>query len=178
MKFSIHQSISVLEKTPWVVEQLIYDLPEEWIISNEGGETWSPFDIVGHLIHGERTDWIARLEIILSDKAEKNFTTFDRFAQFRESKGKTLKDLLDEFKSLRAENIKILKSKNLTEKDFHLIGVHPVFGNVTLKNLIATWVVHDLDHLSQLSRVMAHQFRVEVGPWKEYLRILNNFPTA
>ena len=172
MEYSIDKSISILEKTPFVLEQLLSNLPDEWISSNEGGETWSPFDVVGHLVHGESTDWIARLEIILSDAPEKKFKSFDRFAQFHESKGKTMKMLLDEFKSLRVKNIKILKSKNLSEKDFNRLGIHPVFGNVTLKNLLSTWVVHDLNHLAQISRVMAHQYKTEVGPWVEYLRIL------
>ncbi len=172
MKFSIQQSISILEKTPWVVEQLLSGLSEEWLISNEGGETWSPFDIVGHLVHGERKDWISRLEIILSERDDKKFSSFDRFAQFHESEGKTLKMLLDEFKFLRTENIKVVKSKNISESIFERIGIHPVFGNVTLRNLIASWVVHDLDHLAQLSRVMAHQYESSVGPWKEFLRIL------
>lgn len=172
MEFSIQQSIAILEKTPWAVEQLLSGLPEEWILSNEGGETWSPFDIVGHMVHGERADWIARLEIILSENADKIFSSFDRFAQFHESMGKTLDVLLDEFKFLRAENIKILKSKKLSEINFNRIGIHPVFGSITLKNLIATWVVHDLNHLAQISRVMGHQYKEYVGPWKEYLRIL------
>lgn len=172
MDFSIEKSISVLEKTPVALYELLIDLPEEWIMFNEGGETWSPYDVVGHLIHGESTDWINRLEIILSDSTDKKFTSFDRFAQFKESKGKEMKTLLNEFKILRTRNIGILKSKNITEGQYERIGIHPVFGEVTLKNLIATWVVHDLNHLAQISRVMAHQFRSGVGPWKEYLRIL------
>lgn len=109
MNFSIEKSISVLEKTPAVLHDLLFDLPEEWVMFNEGGETWSPYDIIGHLVHGESTDWIKRLEIILSDNDEKNFTPFDRFAQFNESKGKEMKTLLNEFKILRAKNIEILK---------------------------------------------------------------------
>ena len=172
MDFSIEKSIFVLEKTPLALYELLFDLPEEWVMFNEGGETWSPYDIVGHLIHGEGTDWTNRLEIILSDSTDKKFKPFDRFAQFNESKGKEIKTLLDEFKILRTKNIEILKSKNITEEHYEWIGIHPVFGKVTLKNLIATWVVHDLNHLAQIARVMAHQYRSEVGPWKEYLRIL------
>lgn len=172
MNFSIEKSISVLERTPAVLHDLLFDLPEEWVMFNEGGETWSPYDIIGHLVHGESTDWLKRLEIILSDNDEKNFIPFDRFAQFNESKGKEMKTLLNEFKILRTKNIEILKSKNIMEVHYERIGVHPVFGNVTLRNLVATWVVHDLDHLAQLSRVMAHQYRSEVGPWIENLRIL------
>ena len=172
MDFSIEKSISVLEKTPVALYELLIDLPEEWIMFNEGGETWSPYDIVGHLIHGESIDWINRLEIILSNSAVKKFKSFDRFAQFNESKGKEMKTLLNDFKILRTRNIEILESKNITEEQYERIGIHPVFGNVTLKNLISTWVVHDLNHLAQISRVMAHQYRSGVGPWKEYLRIL------
>ena len=172
MEFSIEKSISVLEKTPLALYELLFDLPEEWVMFNEGGETWSPYDIVGHLVHGESTDWINRLEIILSDSAYKKFTPFDRFAQFNESKGKEMKTLLDEFEILRTRNIAIIKSKNITNELYEQIGIHPVFGNVTVKNLISTWVVHDLNHLAQISRVMAYQYRSGVGPWKEFLRIL------
>ena len=172
MNFSIEKSISILERTPAVMHELLFDLPEEWIMFNEGDETWSPYDIVGHLIHGESSDWIKRLEIILSDFTDKKFTPFDRFAQFNESKGKKMNTLLNEFKILRKKNIEILKSKNITDIDFEREGIHPVFGIVTLRNLIATWAVHDLNHLAQIYRVMAHQYKSEVGPWKEYLRIL------
>ncbi len=172
MDFSIEKSISVLEKTPVALYELLIDLPEEWIMFNEGGETWSPYDIVGHLIHGESTDWINRLEIILSDSTDKKFKPFDRFAQFNESEGKEMKTLLNDFKILRIRNIGILKSKNISKEHYECIGIHPVFGNVTLKNLISTWVVHDLNHLAQISRVMAYQYRSGVGPWKEFLRIL------
>jgi hypothetical protein len=172
MNFSLQQSISILERTPFVIEQLLNGLQDEWIFSNEGGETWSPYDVIGHMIHGEKSDWIARLEIILSDLSERRFTPFNRFAQFEESSGKSLKQLLNEFRTLRERNIAILKSKKLTEPEFVRIGIHPDLGNVSLKNLIATWAVHDLNHLSQIARVMAHQYKDEVGPWKEYLRIL------
>lgn len=172
MDFSIEKSISILEKTPAVMHELLFDLPEEWVMFNEGGETWSPYDIVGHLIHGESSDWIKRLEKILSDFTDNKFTPFDRFAQVNESKGKEMNTLLNEFKILRTNNIKILKSKNITDVYFEREGVHPVFGIVSLRNLIATWVVHDFNHLAQITRVMAHQYKSEVGPWKEYLRIL------
>lgn len=174
MSYSIDQSILILERTPFVTDSLLRNLPDEWIKRNEGGDSWTVYDIIGHLIHGEQTDWIARLEIILSDKKDKKFTPFDRFAQFHESKGKSLNDLLDEFKLLRAENLKILVSKNLSEIDLDRLGIHPDFGTVTLKNLIATWVVHDLNHLAQISRVMSFQYSEEVGPWKNFLRILKS----
>ena len=172
MNFSLSKSIEVLERTPDVLSVMLRDLSTEWTSNNEGGETWSVYDIVGHLIHGELTDWIPRMETILSEKLNKTFIPFDRLAQFEESKGKTLNLLLDEFKVLRMENVNLLKSKELTGQDFNQIGVHPVFGEVTLSQLISTWTVHDLNHIAQISRVMAKQYKAEVGPWIEYLRIL------
>jgi hypothetical protein len=173
MKFNIQESIQILARTPIVIDQMLRYLPDEWITSNEGGETWSPYDIVGHLIHGEQTDWIARLEIILSDSPNKKFTPFDRFAQFHESNGKSINQLLDEFKQLRLINLNLLKSKRITIEDFNRKGIHPDFGEVNLKNLLATWVVHDLDHVAQIARVLSYHYKEEVGPWKKYLRILN-----
>ena len=171
--FSIKKSIDILERTPFVVEEMLSGLDDEWILVNEGGETWSAYDILGHLIHGEKTDWIARLQKVLSDSLdEKKFTPFDRFAQFNANKGKSLQQLLGEFKNLRAKNIIILQDKNIQDKDFGRTGFHPDFGNVTLRNLIATWVVHDLNHLAQIARVMAYQYKDDVGPWKKYLRIV------
>lgn len=172
MKFNIYKSLEILERTPLVLETMLKGLSEEWTKNNEGPETWSPYDIVGHLIHGEKTDWIPRMEIILSGKADKNFEPFDRFAQFKESKGKNLQQLLDEFKALRKQNIERLRSANLTQDNFEQQGIHPAFGQVTLKQLLSTWVVHDLNHIGQIVRVMAKQYKSEVGPWTEYLRIL------
>jgi uncharacterized damage-inducible protein DinB len=172
MKFSLEKSIEVLEQTPIVLGAMIQHLSEDWTSANEGDETWTVYDVVGHLIHGEKTDWIPRMEIILSDTPEKRFVPFDRFAQSEESKGKSLTQLLDEFTALRKRNLEILLSKNLTEQQLEQTGVHPAFGEVTLAQLLSTWVVHDLDHISQISRVMAKQYAVEVGPWKEYLKIL------
>ena len=151
---------------------MLIGLSEEWIQNNEGAETWSPYNIVGHLIHGEKTDWTPRAVIILSPNADKSFEPFDRFAQFRESEGKTLKQLLDEFKILRKQNIQHLRSMEITEADLEKVGKHPAFGAVTLKQLIATWMVHDLNHISQICRVMAKQYKDEVGPWSAYLGIL------
>ncbi len=172
MKFDLDKAIEVLERTPLLLEALLKDLSNDWTMSNEGEETWSPYDIVGHLIHGEKTDWINRLEIILSKEGNKTFEPFDRFAQFEESKGKTIKQLLTEFKKNRNSNLKVLKSKNITIADFENKGIHPSLGEATLVNLLSTWVVHDLNHLSQISRVMAKQYKEEVGPWIEYLPIL------
>ena len=141
-------------------------------MNNEGAETWSPYDIVGHFIHGEKTDWIPRLEIILSDTQDKRFVPFDRFAQFRESKGKSARELITEFGLLRKKNVETLKSRNLTEADFSKKGIHPAFGEVTLSQLLSAWVVHDLDHIAQIARVMAKQYTVAVGKWVEFLPVL------
>ncbi|MCI0449681.1 MAG: DinB family protein [Chlorobi bacterium] len=172
MKFSIEKSVEILERTPRVLEELLNDLSDEWITSNEGADSWSPYDIMGHLIHGEKTDWITRMQIILSGREDKSFEPFDRFAQFKNSKGKSIKLLLDEFKQLRKKNIETLNSANITSDQLNLTGIHPEFGEVTLEQLIATWVVHDLSHIVQISRVMAMQYKDEVGPWIEYLPIL------
>ncbi len=172
MEFSINKSIEILERTPHVLIQLTKNLSADWTMNNEGGETWSVFDVIGHLIHGEKTDWIARMEIILSDGPKKEFKTFDRFAQFEESKGKSLEQLLNEFLAARELNLTKLKGFNLTENDFNKTGIHPKFGAVTLSQLIAAWTVHDLDHISQISRIMAKQYKEQSGPWIEYMKIL------
>lgn len=172
MKFLLNKSLEILRATPDALIQLINRLSDDWVMHNEGGETWSVFDVVGHLIHGEKTDWMTRIEIIMSDRPDKEFKPFDRFAQFEESKGKSLEQLLREFKSAREMNIKKLKEFNLTEADFAKTGIHPKFGPVTLSQLISAWVVHDLDHISQISRVMAKQYKEEAGPWIEFLKIL------
>lgn len=172
MQFELSKSLEILERTPVAIEALLAGLSEEWTHRNEGPETWSPYDIVGHLIHGEKTDWIPRMELILSDLPDKTFAPFDRFAQFQESRGKTLLVLLDEFKNLRKQNVEKLRALNPGAGELAVKGVHPVFGEVTLSQLLATWVVHDLNHLAQLSRVLASQYREAVGPWVEYLRVL------
>ncbi|MEM6814399.1 MAG: DinB family protein [Bacteroidota bacterium] len=171
MKFNLKQSIDILNRTPKVFRTLLEDLPKEWIRNNEGDHTWSPFDVLGHLIQGEKTDWIPRTKIILQ-RLDKPFQPFDRFAQFEKSKGKNLDQLLEEFENLRIENIKTLVNFKITEEDLRLTGTHPAFGTITLENLIATWTVHDLNHISQITRVMAKQYKDEVGPWKQYLKIL------
>jgi uncharacterized damage-inducible protein DinB len=172
MNFTVEKSIEILERTPTVLETMLQNISADWTENNEGGETWRVFDVLGHLVHGEKTDWMARLEIILSDALDKTFESFDRFAQFEESKGKTLSQLLDEFKRLRQKNIEVLRSKNLTGKNLEETGVHPIFGKVTLAQLLATWTVHDLDHIAQVSRIMAKQYKEAVGPWIEYLKVL------
>ena len=172
MDFSINKSIEILERTPQVLKDLTNNLSADWTMNNEGGETWSVFDVIGHLVHGDKTDWMTRIEIILSKGPEKDFKSFDRFAQFEESKGKTLDQLLNEFAGVREMNLKKLKGFNLTNNDYVKTGIHPKFGTVSLSQLISTWTVHDLDHISQISRVMAKQYKEQTGPWIEYLKIL------
>ena len=172
MNFSIEKSIEILERTPDVLGTLLQNISPDWTSVNEGGETWSVFDIIGHLIHGEKTDWIPRAEVILSDRSDKTFTPFNRLAQFEESKGKSIEILLDEFSTLRKNNLERLRAKKLTDNDLAKKGIHPAFGEVTLSQLLATWVVHDLSHLAHISRVMAKQYKEDVGPWIKYLRVL------
>lgn len=172
MSFTIAKTFEILEQTPDTLINLTSGLSQEWIITNEGGETWSVFDVIGHLLHGDKTDWLKRVKVILSDSDDKRFTPFDRFAQLETSKGKTLTELLKEFKEVRKSNLTALRGLNISEADLSKTGIHPTFGNVTLKQLISTWAVHDLDHLSQISRVMAKQYKDETGPWVEFLKIL------
>lgn len=170
MKFTLTRSIQILERTPIVLNSLLEGLDEGWITSHEGENTWSPYDVIGHLIHGEVTDWIPRTKIILSDAPNKTFELFDRFAQFENSQGKNLTQLLQEFSELRAQNIATLKGFELTETDLTKTGQHPdpALGTVTLKQLLTTWTVHDLSHINQISRVMMKQYREEMGPWPQY----------
>lgn len=172
MKYSIIKSLEILERTPDVLLHFLNGLSSEWITNNEGEDTWSVFDVVGHLLHGDRTDWMLRIDKILTESEDKTFTPFDRFAQFETSKGKTLEQLLLEFKNVRERNLSNLRKLQLTENDFTKTGIHPVFGVVTLSQLLSTWTVHDLNHLAQISRIMAKQYKEETGPWIEYLRIL------
>jgi uncharacterized damage-inducible protein DinB len=172
MEFSLKHAIEVLSRTPSTLKSLLVDLSEPWVMANEGAETWSAFDIVGHLIHGERTDWIPRVKKILEQGESRPFEPFDRFAQVRESRGKTLDELLETFTTLREHNLQTLKEMQLSEEHLALKGKHPDLGTVTLRQLLATWTVHDLNHIFQTVRVMANQYGDEVGPWVEYLSIL------
>lgn len=175
MSFKLNEAIEILQRTPAVLKVLLGGLSSEWIQANEGPETWNAFDILGHLIHGDETDWVARMNIILSDDPEnKTFAPFDRFAQFEKSKGKTPEQLLSEFAERRNENMATLQQLQLTEQDLDKKGIHPAFGEVTLRQLLSTWVAHDLSHLAQISRVMAKRYKVETGPWVAYLRILQS----
>jgi DinB family protein len=170
---TLAEAVPLLARTPATFDALLRGLPEGWITATEGGETWSPFDVIGHLIQGEQTDWIPRVRIILEQGEARTFDKFDRFAQFELSKGRTLASLLDEFAARRAENLRQLAALRLTEADLDKTGTHPFFGRVTLRQLLATWVAHDLDHVIQVSRVLARQYADEVGPWRAYLRVIS-----
>jgi hypothetical protein len=171
-KFNLADTITLLSRTPATLDALLRGLPDTWAHSNEGNDTWSAFDIVGHLVVGERTDWMPRARIILEDGEARAFDPFDRLAQSRESKDKSVEQLLDEFARLRKENLTALQALNLQPQDLSRRGTHPALGTVTLSQLLATWTIHDLTHLHQLSRVMAHQYRDAVGPWSAYLGVL------
>lgn len=173
MQYSFDRSYAILERTPRVLRSLLEGLHDDWIMNNEGPETFSPYDVIGHLIHGEKIDWRERTVVILEHGESKTFTPYDRFAQFEESKGKSLPRLLDEFETLRRENLQWLQSLALQENDLDKTGMHPGLGRVTLRQLLSTWVVHDLTHIAQVSRVMAKQYKAEMGPWVEYFRIMN-----
>lgn len=173
MEYTIDKALEILERTPDVLASLLTDLSDDWILSNEGDDTWSAFDVVGHLVHGEKADWITRVKIILGHDDKKVFDPFDRFAQFEASKGKNMTQILNEFKMLRIKNLDYLKSLNIQQENLKLKAIHPSLGEVTLKQLLATWVTHDLGHIAQISRVMAKQYKDEVGPWLEYMAILN-----
>lgn len=172
MNFALEGALPVLSRTPAVLRSLLADLPESWARATEGPDTWSPYDIVGHLIHGERTDWMARAEILLTHGETRPFTPFDRFAQFEASRGKTLPELLDTFAGLRAANLVRLESLGLTPADLERRGRHPELGSCTLGELLATWVAHDLSHIAQIARVMGRQYTAAVGPWRAYLPML------
>ena len=172
MTFQLAEGIALLERTPAAFHALLAGLPDAWTDANEGPKTFTAFDNVGHLLHGERADWIPRARIILAQGADRTFAPYDRFAQERESAGRTLAELLDEFSRLRAANVTTLRAWNLTDRELALEGIHPEFGAVSLRQLLSTWVAHDLGHLAQTSRVMAKRYRDAVGPWRAYLPIL------
>lgn len=172
MRHNLPDTIALLARTPAALNALLRDLPETWTHRNEGENTWSPFDVVGHLIHGERTDWIPRAKLILQFGETRAFDPFDRWGHVRECQGKSLGQLLDEFARLRSQNLAELRALDLQPQDFDRRGTHPSLGAVTLSQLLATWAAHDLTHLHQISRVMAHQYREAVGPWSAYLGVL------
>ncbi len=172
MDFDLDEAFEVLTRTPQTLRALLQDLPAGWTSNHEGPDTWSPYDVLGHLIHGEKTDWIGRARMILDHGDSRPFEPFDRFAQFRDSEGKSLGELLDEFAELRAQNLETLRGLGLTIEQLERKGRHPNLGRVTLGQLLATWAVHDLGHIAQITRVMAKQYAGEVGPWRAYLPVL------
>jgi hypothetical protein len=174
MPFDLQSAVAVLERTPSAVSALLGGLPDEWISATEGPDTWSPYDVVGHLIHGERTDWIPRTRIILDHGSARAFEPFDRAAMFHESAGKPLSALLAEFAELRRANLDALNALGITDRELELEGRHPELGSVRLRELLATWVAHDLGHIAQISRVMAKQYTQAVGPWRAYLSIVHD----
>jgi hypothetical protein len=172
MEHNLNHTIAILSRTPTALNVLLRDLPEMWTSRNEGENTWTAFDVIGHLIHAERTNWMPRARVILQFGESCKFEPFDRWAQARESEGKSLAQLLDEFARLRSESLADLRALDLREEDFERRGLHPALGVVTLSELLATWAAHDLNHLHQISRVMAHQYREAVGLWCAYLGVL------
>jgi hypothetical protein len=174
MRYELESSMDVLRRTPATLRGLLAGIADPWARSNEGPGTFSPFDVVGHLIDGEETDWIPRARIILGRGPDPAFEPYDRFRHYARNAGRTLDSLLDEFASLRAANLELLASWKLSEAKLDLPGRHPSLGPVTLRQLLATWVVHDLGHIAQVARVMAKQYRDEVGPWVEYLPVLTD----
>jgi hypothetical protein len=169
----VAEASALLARTPGTLDAWLRDLPECWLVAHEGGDTWSPTDIVGHLLHGERADWMPRIRRILDDGDAVAFDPFDRFAQFRECAGRSVPDLLDEFAVLRRANLRELAALQLDEAALDRPGLHPGLGSVTLRQLLATWVAHDLDHVTQIARVMAMQYAGQVGPWRAYLRVIS-----
>lgn len=172
MEFKLDDAVILLGKTPSTLRTMLEQLPSQWINSNQGDGSWSPFDVLGHLIHGEQADWIPRAKIIIEFGENRTFDVFDRFAQFDHSRGKTIDELLTEFETLRQDGLAELAKMNLSEVDLNRTGTHPEFGRVTMKQLLATWVAHDLSHITQISRTMARQYTEAVGPWRAYLSVL------
>lgn len=173
MEYRIEDAVQVLARTPWALTALLDGLPDAWHQGDEGPSTFSPFEVVGHLLHGERTDWIPRARIILQGE-EGTFEPYDRFAQREESRGKSLEGLLAEFAEAREENLRALAAMELEAPDLDRLGTHPELGKVTLRQLLSAWVVHDLGHLAQIARVMAKQYGDEVGPWRQYMPVLSD----
>lgn len=171
MQFNLNKSIEILSRTPTVLKSLLENLSDDWVIHNEGGDTWSPHNVLSHLIHSEKNYWISRAKLILSNAADKTFETFD-FTNLDEGKGRNINQLLDEFSRLRKENINTLNALEINDDQLKMEGIHPEFGKAKLSQLLSTWAVHDLVHFGQITRVMAKQYKEEIGPWIEYFRVL------
>lgn len=174
MNFNLDEATAVLSRTPSVLKAMLNGLPESWLNGNEGSETWNPYDVIGHLVHCERADWIMRARVILEHGEARPFDPLDRFAQFEESKGKTSGELLDEFAALRERNLTTLREMKIGAAELEKTGQHPALGRVKLKELLSTWVAHDLDHIGQIARTMAKQYAIEVGPWQAYVSIIHD----
>ncbi len=172
--FALDEAITILARTPGIVDTLLRGLPPAWVRADEGDETWSPLDVVGHLTHADRTNWLPRLRTILESGETVSFSAFDRFASIEESGRRSLADLLDEFARVRVKSVDALTRLRLSTADLDRRGQHPAFGVVTLRQLIATWVTHDFDHLMQITRVLGRQYSAEVGPWRAYLRVVKD----
>lgn len=170
--FSLDSGLLILERTPAVLRVQLSGLSDEWLRATEGGETWSPYDVVGHLAHLERTDWMVRVRRVMAGGEERKFDPVDRVAMLRDGRDRPIDELLDEFEMLRTRNLADLGELNLREEDLVREGLHPSLGPVTLRNLLATWVAHDLGHLVQVGRVMARRYRDDVGPWAQYLSVM------
>jgi hypothetical protein len=168
----VGECLAILTRTPGTLDALLRDLPDGWTAINEGPGTWSPYVVIGHLIHGEKTDWMPRLEIILERGTKRPFDPFDREAQLREDPGKSLSLLLDEFSTLRQQNLERLRGLNLGPEQLAMQGMHPALGTVTMRQLLATWTAHDLGHMVQVTRVMAKRYKQEVGPWAQFLSVM------
>jgi hypothetical protein len=170
--FDLDEACALLERTPAILRAWLSDLPEGWTRANEGPETWSAFDVVGHLIDGEETDWIPRARMILEQQGDRRFVPFDRFRHLRDPR--SLAERLDAFAAFRGKNLATLRGWNLTREQLALTGMHPELGTATLAQLLATWVAHDLDHLIQMARVMGKRYTDAVGPWRAYLRVVRS----
>ena len=173
MHFDLEDAIKILSQTPATIRSLVMGLQDSWLHADEGPDTWAPQSVVAHLIYGEQTDWIPRMQIILDPTADKHFIPFDREGHFPLAKERNIEALLVQFDQLRKENLQILIASHITSDDLKKTGIHPAFGPVSLQQLLAAWVVHDMTHVSQIARIIARQYQEEVGPWKEYMGILN-----
>ena len=173
MDFELGRSIEVLGNTPGVLRSMVSGLSDDWTASSGDQENWGVFDVVGHLVHADEAVWIPRAKVILAQGEDRNFPSFDRFGQFENAKGKTIEVLLDEFDEVRRKSLETIQGWSLTDEQLGLPGIHPEFGDVNLRQLLATWTVHDLTHIRQIAMVMARKYEQAVGPWKAYLSILD-----